>query len=57
MILKSVYTSIIFCAGSKRDFIACLRGMVTLNHDYLETPITHHFLLFPNFFYLPSDSY
>ena len=34
-----------------------LRGMMTLKHDYLETPITHHSSLFPDFFTLLSDSY
>ena len=30
---------------------------MTLKHDYLETPITHHFSLFPDFCSLLSDSY
>ena len=30
--------------------------MMTLKHDDLETPITHHFSLFPDFFFLFSDS-
>ena len=30
---------------------------MTLKHDYLETPITHHLSLFPDFCSLLSDSY
>ena len=34
-----------------------VRGISRLKHDYLQTPITHHFSLFPDLFFSLSDSY